>query len=54
MAAKRAGSSSKGIDETSGEMRALFGANFRQARLKARLTQVAMGAVSRGRRYECE
>ncbi len=37
--AKRAGSSSIGTDETSEDMRALFGANFRQARLKARLTQ---------------
>ncbi len=39
MPAKRAGSSSKGIDETSEDMRALFGSNFRQARLKARMTQ---------------
>jgi transcriptional regulator with XRE-family HTH domain len=37
--AKRAGSSSKGTDKTSEDMRVLFGANFRQARLKAKLTQ---------------
>ena len=40
--AKRAGSSSMGTDETSEDMRALFGANFRQARLKAKLTQAAV------------
>lgn len=39
MGAKRTGSSSKGTDESSEDMRVLFGANFRQARLKARLTQ---------------
>ncbi len=39
MPAKRTGSSSKGTDETSEDMRVLFGANFRQARLKTRLTQ---------------
>ena len=42
MPAKRTGSSSKGTDETSEDMRALFGANFRQARLKAKLTQAAV------------
>jgi len=31
-----------GTDETSEDMRALFGANFRQARLKAKLTQAAV------------
>ncbi len=39
MPAKRTGSSSKGTAETSEDMRALFGANVRQARLKAKLTQ---------------
>ena len=39
MPGKRTGSSSRGADETSEDMRALFGANFRQIRLKARLTQ---------------
>jgi hypothetical protein len=42
MSAKQAVSSSKGADETSEDMRALFGANFRRARLKARLTQVVV------------
>ena len=37
--AKRTGSSSMGTDETSEDMCALFGANCRQARLKAKLTQ---------------
>jgi DNA-binding XRE family transcriptional regulator len=40
MPAKRAPGPPKPTGETSEEMRALFGANFRQARLKARLTQV--------------
>ena len=40
MPTKRPGSSSRGADDTSEDMRALFGANFRQARLKAKLTQV--------------
>jgi transcriptional regulator with XRE-family HTH domain len=31
-----------GTDETSEDMRALFGANFRHARLKAKLTQAAV------------
>ena len=39
MPGKRTGSSSRGTDETSEDMRALFGANFRQIRLKAKLTQ---------------
>jgi transcriptional regulator with XRE-family HTH domain len=39
MPAKRAGSSSKGTGATSEDARALFGANVRQARLKAKLTQ---------------
>jgi DNA-binding XRE family transcriptional regulator len=39
MPAKRAGSSSKAADKVPEDMRALFGANFRQARLKAKLTQ---------------
>ena len=39
MSVKPARSSSKGTDETSEGMRALFGANFRQ---KAKLTQVAV------------
>ena len=39
MPVKRAGSSSKRTDGTLESMRALFGANLRQARLKAKLTQ---------------
>jgi transcriptional regulator with XRE-family HTH domain len=39
MPAKRTGSSSKGTDDSSEGMRVLFGANFRQARQKAKLTQ---------------
>ena len=39
MPIKRVGSSSKGAGGTSADMRALFGTNCRQARLKARLTQ---------------
>jgi transcriptional regulator with XRE-family HTH domain len=39
MPAKRTGSSSKGTDDSSEDMRVLFGANFRQVRLKAKLTQ---------------
>jgi hypothetical protein len=35
MSAERAGSSPKETDETPGTMRALFGANYRQTRLKA-------------------
>jgi len=42
MSVKSARSSSKGIDETSEGMRALFGANFRRGRQKAKLTQVAV------------
>jgi DNA-binding XRE family transcriptional regulator len=42
MPAKRLASSSEVTDKTLEEMRALFGANFRQARLKAKLTQVAV------------
>jgi transcriptional regulator with XRE-family HTH domain len=42
MSAKPVRSSSKGIDETLGDNRALFGANFRRGRLKAKLTQVAV------------
>ena len=39
MAAKRTGSSARGTDETLEDLRGLFGANFRQARQKAKLTQ---------------
>jgi transcriptional regulator with XRE-family HTH domain len=39
MPVKRAGSSSKRTEGTLESMRALFGANLRQARLKAKLTQ---------------
>ena len=39
MSAKRTGISSKGTDETLGDNRALFGANFRRGRQKAKLTQ---------------
>jgi transcriptional regulator with XRE-family HTH domain len=39
MPGKRGGSSSKPVDETSEDLRLLFGANFRRARLKANLTQ---------------
>ena len=42
MSVKPARSSSKGTDETSEGMRALFGANFRRGRQKAKLTQVAV------------
>jgi hypothetical protein len=42
MPGKRTGSSSRGTDETSEHIRALFGANFRQGRLKAKLTQAAV------------
>jgi DNA-binding XRE family transcriptional regulator len=40
MPAKRAASPSKAADGSLEDMRVLFGANFRQARLKAKLTQV--------------
>ena len=39
MSAKRTGISSKGTDETLRDNRALFGADFRRGRLKAKLTQ---------------
>lgn len=39
MPAKRAAGSSKSADQALVHMRALFGANLRQARLKAKLTQ---------------
>jgi transcriptional regulator with XRE-family HTH domain len=42
MSVKPARNSSKGTDETSESLRALFGANFRRGRLKAKLTQVAV------------
>lgn len=44
MPAKPPGGTPRGADDTSGEMRALFGANFRQARLKAKLTQAEVEA----------
>ena len=46
MSAKRVENSSKGADESSEEMRALFGANFRQARLKAKLSQVEVAELT--------
>jgi transcriptional regulator with XRE-family HTH domain len=42
MSVKPTKNSSKGTDETSESMRALFGANFRRGRQKAKLTQVAV------------
>jgi transcriptional regulator with XRE-family HTH domain len=39
MSVKPTKNSSKGTDETSESMRALFGANFRRGRQKAKLTQ---------------
>jgi transcriptional regulator with XRE-family HTH domain len=42
----KGGGSSKGVEETAEQMRALFGANFRQARLKAKLTQVEVAALT--------
>jgi transcriptional regulator with XRE-family HTH domain len=40
MPAKKPGRPTRGTDDASAEMRALFAANVRQARLKAKLTQV--------------
>jgi transcriptional regulator with XRE-family HTH domain len=40
----KGGGSSKGVGETQEELSALFGANFREARLKAALTQVEVAA----------
>ena len=39
MAAKRTGSPARGTDKTLEDLRALFGANFRHTRQKAKLTQ---------------
>jgi predicted XRE-type DNA-binding protein len=42
MPAKQVANPSKRADNTRENLRALFGANFRQARLKAKLTQAAV------------
>jgi predicted XRE-type DNA-binding protein len=46
MAAKGAGGPSKKAGETAEELCVLFGANFRQARLKAELTQADVAALT--------
>lgn len=46
MPAKGVASSSKRTDNTVDDMRALFGANFKQARLKAKLTQVEVEGLT--------
>jgi transcriptional regulator with XRE-family HTH domain len=46
MPAKGVASSSKRTDNTVDDMRALFGANFKQARLKAKLTQVGVEGLT--------
>jgi transcriptional regulator with XRE-family HTH domain len=40
----KGGGSSRGVGETQEELSAVFGANFREARLKAGLTQVEVAA----------
>ena len=40
----KGGGASRGIGETTEELSAIFGANFREARLKAGLTQVEVAA----------
>jgi hypothetical protein len=51
MPAKPQEEPSKDSNSTSGEMRALFGANFRQARLKAKLTQAEVEARTGNRQH---
>jgi transcriptional regulator with XRE-family HTH domain len=46
MPAKKPGRPPRGTDNASAEMRALFAANVRQARLKAKLTQGDVAAVT--------
>jgi DNA-binding XRE family transcriptional regulator len=46
MPAKRAPGPTKDTGETSEDMRVLFGANFRKARQKAKLTQVDVGKLT--------
>ncbi len=46
MPAKGVASPSKRTDNTVDDMRALFGANFKQARLKAKLTQVEVEGLT--------
>ena len=44
MPAKKPGRPSRGTDDTSENMHVLFGANLRQARLKANLSQAEVAA----------
>jgi transcriptional regulator with XRE-family HTH domain len=46
MPAKRVGTFSKEQEQASENMRALFGANLRQARIKAKLTQADVQALT--------
>jgi transcriptional regulator with XRE-family HTH domain len=51
MPTKKPGRPHRGNDDTSAETRALFGTNFRQARLKANLTQAEVEARTRIRQH---